>query len=62
VPAQVPHTHSPLQKVTIMADPVHAVLLSGSGLILAATATVTDATDALSRPEQVAVLSSPDSS
>jgi hypothetical protein len=39
----------------VMTDPVHAVLLASSGLMLAAT-TAADATEALSRPEQVAVL------
>ncbi|WP_238160366.1 hypothetical protein [Kribbella pratensis] len=42
-----------------MTDPVHAVLVGGSGLVLAAAATINDAADAahaLSRPEQLAVL------
>ncbi|MGW7684867.1 hypothetical protein ACWGID_29275 [Kribbella sp. NPDC054772] len=39
-----------------MTDPVQAVLLGSSGLVLAGAATATDAADALSRPEQVAVL------
>jgi hypothetical protein len=42
-----------------MPDPVHAVLLGGSGLVLTATATIADTAgkaDALSRPERVAVL------
>ncbi|MEV6895666.1 hypothetical protein [Kribbella sp. NPDC051137] len=46
-----------------MTDPVHAVLVAGSGLVLAATAVLNHATDAatdaagtLTRPQQVAVL------
>jgi hypothetical protein len=43
----------------MMSDPVHAVLVGGSGLILTATATIADAAseaDALSRPERIAAL------
>jgi hypothetical protein len=57
--APAEHTHRPLQKVTNVIDPVHAVLLGSSGLVLAGVGAATEATDAahaLSRPEQVAVL------
>jgi hypothetical protein len=40
----------------MMTDPVYAVLLGGSGLVLAGLAAAADAADSLSRPEQVAVL------
>ncbi|MEV6286472.1 hypothetical protein [Kribbella sp. NPDC051770] len=38
-----------------MTDPIHTLMLAGTGLILAG-ATAADAAQALSRPEQVAVL------
>jgi hypothetical protein len=59
VPALADHAHQPLQKVTNVTDPVHAVLLGSGSLVLAGAATLTDATNAahaLSRPEKVAVL------
>jgi len=62
VPALANHTHPPLQKVTIVTDPVQALLVAGSGLVLAATAALnrateaaTDAAGTLTHPQQVAV-------
>ncbi|GAA2843508.1 hypothetical protein [Kribbella solani] len=39
-----------------MSDPVHAVLLGGSSVVLAGLASAANAADTLSRPEQIAVL------